>query len=151
MKRTANNQVSIAATQLTVYWKFLKQCPRQQYGKWDFMEEYPFSISARVVRRNSGNWQSDLSITEYASAAPSCNVQHIYLAFINLRVQPDLTALLRFLSGVSLEVSSLIHSVRPLSGLPNLYVQCSIVTHVTNTASEYQPTLGADIKSRTTI
>ena len=35
--------------------------------------------------------------------------------------------------------------------LPNLYIHCSIVTHVTNTASEYRPTLGRDIKSCTTI
>ena len=35
--------------------------------------------------------------------------------------------------------------------LPNLYLHCSIVMQVTNTASQYLPTLGADVKSHTTI
>ena len=35
--------------------------------------------------------------------------------------------------------------------LQNLYMRCSMVMHITNTASEYRPTLGTDVESHTTI
>ena len=64
--------------------------------------------AVRKIRFYGRNWKS----AEWASVRLILQRPAYLIVFINLGVRPDMTALLRFLSGVSLEVPSLIHSVR---------------------------------------